>query len=248
MRLLEQLIKVRFFVGATSVIFVASVLAGSVAGRSLAIATLALEPLLLLGWTWSWHSYRKGMLASFENIEETASGASEDSVPDRLATMNDDLRSLGFRPAGQLRRRFPWQDLQTVWLYLDRDGIAAAQVTSDRILDFVTYWADGALVVTTNGARPVRVDLPMLRRRNSAGRPADAYRRHLDECQSFAVEHGEAVALGSAADVADREARARPFRRDAFAKLATGRGATFTEIAVCALAIVLLIFELAALI
>jgi len=248
-RLLEQLIKVRFFIGATLVIFAATTAAGSVPGyRSLAVATLALEPLLLLAWTWSWHAYRKGMLASFGQFEETSLPAVESDMPERLATIRGDLRSLGFRPAGQLRSRFPWQDWQTVWVFLDRNGIVAAQVASDRRVDFTSYWPDGSLVVTSSGVRAVRVDLPTLKQQSAAGRPADAYRRHLEQCEAFARAHGETIALDSVADVAARNALARPFRRDAFAAQATSRVTAFTEVAVCALAVVLLVFDLAALI
>jgi hypothetical protein len=248
-RLLEQLIKVRFFVLATVAIFAATFVAGSVLRqRLLADLTLALEPVLLLGWTWSWHAYRKGMLASFGQFEETSVPSSEDAMPERLAAMRGDLRSLGFRFVGQLRSRFPWQDWRTAWVFFDRNGIVAAQVAFDLKLDFATYWPDGSLVVTSSGVRSVRVDLPMLRQRSVAGRPAEAYRRHLAECEAFAEVHGETVALDAIADVAERDALARQFRRDAFAAVTTGRGTVFTEAAVCVLAVVLLVFELAALI
>ncbi len=169
MKLLEQLVKVRFFVAATLAIFVASSLAGSAGGRTLAILTLALEPLLLLGWTWAWHAYRKGTLAGFAALELEAVEAADGDLPQGLEQTRAELRSLGFRLAGQLRRRFPWQEWQPDWAFLERDGVSAAFLAPDRALTFATYWPDASLVVTAAGVRPLRIDLPMIEQRNVAG-------------------------------------------------------------------------------
>jgi hypothetical protein len=247
-RLLEQLIKVRFFVLATVAIFAATFVAGSVLRqRVLADLILALEPLLLLGWTWAWHTYRKGVIKSFELFEQVAIPAPE-ILPGRLATFQDELRSLGFKVVGGLESRFPWQGRQRSWAFLDRDGVAVASVTEALALSFTTYWPDGSLVTTSAGVRPVRVERPMVRYRNVAGRPANVYQRHMDESQAFAEAHGEVVALTSAEDIVDRDKAARPFRRDAFATQASSRDSVFTEVVVCALAVLLLALQLVSLV
>jgi hypothetical protein len=248
LKLLEQLVRVRFFVAATLAIFVASSLAGSAGGRTLAILTLALEPLLLLGWTWAWHAYRKGTLAGFAALELEAVEAADGDLPQGLEQTRAELRSLGFRLVGQLRRRFPWQDWQPDWAFLDRDGVSGAFLAPDGALTFATYWPDASLVVTAAGVRPLRIDLPMIEQRNVSGRPADVYRRHMDACERFAEVHGLAAPLASIDDVAEQERAVIPSRREGFAVQSTGRGAMITEYAVCGLAVVLLVFELAALV
>jgi hypothetical protein len=243
-RVLEELARVRTFVIAFAAAMVVASYAEQRGDTRLAGWLFLLGPLFVLAWILAWHLYRRRLADRFESFEQRIA-YDQRPMPDRFAVIRGELRSLGFGGTTTIESRYPWQRWRLGWLSLDRGATTAAHVSGREGVTLVSYWPDGASVTTTNKRPASRVELPGVRQVSVRGQAAEAYRAHLAACATFAESHGSAMPIAGPSEALAAEKLVRPGLERAYRTWTMRRTALLTELAVSALAAVLIALGLA---
>jgi hypothetical protein len=223
MRILEELARFRTLVAALGIAFVAYVLvegpSPAPAGTTDAETTLFGKsiPLIVLSWMAAFLAVRIFIYRRLDSFEYRDASATPKTPSSKVAQKGRDLMSLGFRPFGEVKTRFPWQAWRSSWVFVDATGYVVGLLGVGVSVPLCTSWSDGSFVLTKTS-----VPTHVLRTEKSAvvsvkpGVPLqEKYRRHVEEAQAFGAGRAEPIRPSSMADYLASSAAATTPTRDA---------------------------------